>query len=740
MAQQNINQKVYKKWYVKSLPKNYDLSLASDEVDYNQDVIFSNQLIGVNNGNKLPIHFDLNNSGSSQMFTINYGDYYTGNTLVSLNYYNPNNDNLNCYTSSTLCDIGLTGIDNGLTTQISGKTLYYTMGLFTGNSKWDRFHYDRRTKYIQVTGNTTPQNRFSGNTLQTVYNLVTKTGNTIGMYQQLYGGFYQGFFKLFGYDYETFPNRTNKGWSVEMLVRPRQEDQYYPSTGQTTLNRVYSGNSNTFFYFGTRAENKFYHHAAGSPSSDTGYTRVTASLSGCFETCACSDSGVTNSRCVEVYEPLVYTPQHNIGCECGCNLSQEVPNDDKNPLLDTLSNTLSLKLSGDPKNPKLCVRVLKFTGGCEVTGTCPTTGITYTTGYTISEYCSSNRIFDYCSVANNDYLNKEHWFLVDCVWERNYYFDECDLYYKGGLGLISKTYYVNSLSNNTVSLIEPPITSTGGTVAEQIEVINLNEKWITEKDYRLGSLKIFVNGKLFFVINGFEEVIPRGLNTEKEKQLGVPFNLSWGGGTQGLRESLTLVSCNDNTDYQQDPEVMPNQTLSGTSLSALTTNIFIEPNFAGSFDGAISQFRMYTEPLSYPEIIHNFDILKEDFSLFDWKCPNCNDYLVNDIVGGVTNDVLTFSSATFSAYSYDLSWKPLNQNFRISITGNTSIPSFPYSINLLDPPIIPYFGGGSYYFYFEHIDQTLKVDVPDNVVNVLLFGGDNVLDVGGDAYLLTESL
>jgi hypothetical protein len=42
------------------------------------------------------------------------------------------------------------------------------------------------------------------------------------------------------------------------------------------------------------------------------------------------------------------------------------------------------------------------------------------------------------------------------------------------------------------------------------------------------------------VINGFEEIIPRGLNTEKEKQLGVPFNISWGGGTQGLRESLTF--------------------------------------------------------------------------------------------------------------------------------------------------------------------------------------------------------
>jgi hypothetical protein len=50
--------------------------------------------------------------------------------------------------------------------------------------------------------------------------------------------------------------------------------------------------------------------------------------------------------------------------------------------------------------------------------------------------------------------------------------------------------------------------------------------------------------------------------------------------------------------YQQDPEVMPNQTLSGTSLSALTTNILIEPNFAGTFDGGISQFRMYVEPLT----------------------------------------------------------------------------------------------------------------------------------------------
>jgi YVTN family beta-propeller protein len=141
---------VYKKWFITNSKPIFDISLASDERDYNEEVVFSNQLIGVNDGNRLPIHFDLNNSGSSQMMTINYGDYFTGNTLVSLNYYNPNNDDLNCYTASTLCDVGLTGIDNGLTTQISGETLYYTMGLFTGTSKWDRYHYDRRMKLIPV--------------------------------------------------------------------------------------------------------------------------------------------------------------------------------------------------------------------------------------------------------------------------------------------------------------------------------------------------------------------------------------------------------------------------------------------------------------------------------------------------------------------------------------------------------------------------------------------------------------
>ena len=540
MSQQNIREYNYKKWFLRPAGQNLDVNLASDERDYNEEVVFSPNLIAQNDGNILPIYFDLNNSGSSQLFVLNYGIYNSANTLVSLNYYNPNEENLDMFTASTLCDIGLTAIDNGLVTEMSGETISFTMGLFTGASKFDRYSFDRRFKMFQVTGYTDlPNERFSGNTDRTVYEIVSKTNSQIGTYNQLYGGFYQGFFKLFGYDYETFPNRTNKGWSVEMVLKPRLAGEYGPNAGETTLNITYPENAGTFFYFGTRGENKFYHHASGSPASDTGYTRVTQTLEGILKTCACDNTGVTNSRCIEVYNPIEYTVEHNIDCNCGCP-NNSVMNPDKDPLYDSMSNAFSLRLEGDPSNPKVCVKVLKFTGDCVVTGTTPTTGITYQTGYTVTEYCSESNIYDYCDVNGPDFLTEEHWFLVDAVWERNTYFDTCDLYYRGGLGLITDLKYVDSLSNNTVRLIEPPVTHTGSPAPDQVEIVNLNERWLIEKSDRLGALKIYVNGKLFYVINGFEEIIPRGLNAEKEKQLGVPFNISWGGGTQGLRESLTF--------------------------------------------------------------------------------------------------------------------------------------------------------------------------------------------------------
>ena len=512
MAQQNINQYNFKKWYVKSVPKLYDISLASDERSFNEEVAISPYIIAENDGNTLPIYFDLDSYYCNQKLDLQYGIFNSGNTLISKNYYNPNNDNLYLITAQTLCDIGLTGIDNGLVNEMTGMTISYTNGLTNSALAFDRHAYDRRLKLIQVTAHTdSPNFRFSANTAQTVYEIVSKSSNIFGDYHHLYGGFYQGFFKLFGYDYEAFPNRTNKGWSVEMILKARQQDQYSPSPGQVTLNDVYPENSNIFFYFGARAENKFYY-------DDPNLLNLNS--------CSCSETGNTNSRCVDIYSQ-----------------SSMFPN---NPLLGSISNNFALRLQGDKKNPQVCVKVLKMTGRTvieTVTGTttvdgilpCETDATKILTGYTVDEYCSTTGIFDYCSQENPDYLNKEHWFQVNCVWERNNFYENEDLEKFGGLGVITTEKYVLPDLELINTSGKPP-----GLCDQSVVILGINDGWIVQKDYRLGSLKIYVNGKLLFVINGFEEVIPRGLDTEKEKQLGVPFNISWGGGTQGLRESLSF--------------------------------------------------------------------------------------------------------------------------------------------------------------------------------------------------------
>jgi hypothetical protein len=732
MAGQNINQYVFQKYKINTVNESMDMSLASDERDYNEEVIFSPYLIAETYGNKLPINIDINNPLTSQGLTLNYKNFNSNNVFVSQNYYNPNNENLTCFSSSTLCDVGLTGIDNGLVNKMTGETLNYTKGLYNDFLKFDRLHFDRRFKLFQVTGYTQSNNKFSGITKDTLYEVVSKNDPQFGKYHELYGGFYQGFYKLFGFDYEVLPERSSKGWSVEMLLRPRFVNEYNPLPTETTLNEMYPKNKNTFFYFGTRAENKFYHHADGHPNCLTGYTRVTNSLSGCPSTCACCDRTVTDSRCVYVYPPRSYNNQHdphlNYGCPlcggdkkisltcgCGCNESScetcgwecqihncetvilptptpsptptptpscETPTPvctptctkcetcdecttcgptgftsieytcETDPLFDVMSNNISFKLCGDVKNPQIGVKVLRFTGGCETTGTC-VTGKTYVTGYTIDEYCSPP-IYPYCEIVNPDFLNEEHWFLVNVTWERYSWFDFCDLKFYGGLFDITKFEYLESLANNSVELIRPPLTHNNKS-GELIELVNLNETWLDEKKYRLGRLKIYVNGKKIYTIEDFEEVIPRGLFTDKEKQIGVPFNMSWGGGTQGLHENLTFSSCSALTsNYIQDPECLPNNILSGTTLSGLSTNILLEQNFGGTFDGGISQFRFYIEPLESDEIKHNFKLLKDKFILFDPDCPDCDTKFckTNDLTYEI-NNVIT-STTTINSLPHSL--------------------------------------------------------------------------------------
>jgi len=592
MSYQNINQYNFKKIGFRPVNEVIDISLASDELNFDEETIFSTKLIAEEDGNRLPFNFDFAYSANS--ICINCGDF-SKDVIVSKNYYNPENYNLtaNTYQNKiSICDVGLTGIDNGLTNVITGQTIETNYGLYTNtNDIYNRYKFDRRFKLHPITGFTTTTNRILDDNSYT-YNISSGSTDTINRYVRLNGGFYQGFYKLFGYDYEIFPERPKLGWTAEFILKYR-----WTGDTQVGLNARYPENTGTFFYFGTRAENKFYHYADGE-SSYSGYTRVTSELD-CLKSCTCdelySGSTYSASTCNNVYPITGIT-----------NPSEDIVFPEKNVFYDGVSNSLSIQLTGSSGNPRICVKTYTISGSCE------------STGATINQWCSTKGIFN--EFKDTNYINEEHWVQIDVVFVRDRLIDSCDLKDLGGLGLIISKEYTASTANRSIELIQPPKTH-DDIIPTSIEVVNFDSRWFETKKYREGNLRIYINGKPFFIIDNFEEIIPRQLNTEKEKQIGVPFNISLGGGTQSLKDSLTLSSCTSN-NLIQDPELLPTSILNNTIYSGLTTNIILEKLFGGNFIGDLGAFRMYIEPLNAGQIRHNFKILKNIYGLIDPFNPN----------------------------------------------------------------------------------------------------------------------
>jgi hypothetical protein len=594
MSYQNINQYNFNKIGFRPVNEIIDITLASDELNYDTETVFSAKLIAEDDGNRMPFNFDFDYSGNSS-------GYSSTDVIVSKNYYNPNKENLLINQKIySLCDVGLTGIDNGLTQSITGETLEFNTGLYTQSADtYNRLKFDRRLKLHPITGFTTNTNRIYNDNSYS-YNIASGTTSS-GKYSSLNGSFYQGFYRLFGYDYEIFPERVDLGWTAEFILK-------YRWTGDTNgLNIRYPKNKGTFFYLGARAENKFYHFADGHPMSYSAYTRPTSGLT-CLDTCNCNPTYSASTYSASTYSASTCNKVYPITGVT--NYDKDVIFTEPNPLYDSVSNALSIQLSGDSGNPIVCVKTYTLTGTCE------------TSGATINQWCSTKGIFD--EFKNTSYILNENWVQIDAVFVRDRLIENCDLKELGGLGLLISSQYTATTADRSVELIQPKLS---GETNASIEVVNFDQSWINTKNYRNGNLRIYINGKIFFIIDNFEEIIPRPLNTLKERQIGVPFNISIGGGTQGLKDSLTLSSCTDNEEIQilttnnnnliQDPELLPTDILNNTSYSGLTTNIILEEEFGGSLVGDLSAFRMYVEPLNAGQVRHNFKILKTRYGLID---------------------------------------------------------------------------------------------------------------------------
>lgn len=498
-------------------------------------------------------------------------------------------------TGYTFPSYGLTGLDNG-------AVMYVRPSGDTQNSVL-LSALTATTLVIQSGTTAMSMTAVSGNTGQYVYPMHMASGAT-GEYMQLCGGFYQGFYKIDGSTYEVLPSRYNGGWTVELWLNP---NNLCTVSGQT-LNDIYPDNKGFFFYIGTRAENKFWNVFNGL---NTGCTSGCTQPSGCTDTVTqgCTIPRETDIAILDgtgfgipVSPPrvnidlitnnfLIYGRAQDYGTTNITGTTGSVFNINDVPSLYT-HNGLGTKLvctydgNGIPvatvqewhtnnTNPFLIYGRANTSGTGSTCNQCcgPMDGLGNQTICTFSGLTEPATVLD----RDSDVADNALGFRIKDDGSIGYryltYTGVCDNGgYGTGLTMVEGYSMSGAVSANTWSHI-----------AVRFVTNYLDDCTLAVTKRRRGRLMFYVNSKLKYVVDDFPEFIAKGLVDHHAKQVGVPFNMSVGGGTQGLLESQTFDG--------QDPDDI---------------GLAIERYFAGSFIGGISEFRFNICDIGYEGIRYDY--------------------------------------------------------------------------------------------------------------------------------------
>ena len=359
----------------------------------------------------------------------------------------------------------------------------------------------------------------------------------VGGFVDLCGGFFQGFWALDGYPYKLLPKRYNYGWTVEAFLRLSGDCSAY--TG-TTLNDTYPDNKGLFFFMGTRAENKWCDNFSGA----TGYTTCTGVPLSATSICAVTQEPTENPFICYGQCGTDIDTSCNGGCTAALSGNCEPAYCSEyitcNHPADLQDNAFALRIKDDGS---LGYRAATFSGACETdTTTGSTSGQTiYVTGVTFNEYYATGG-----TVTPNEWTHVAVSYIPD-----NVLVHDCD-----------DTIYPDPDRN--------------------------------------GRLVFYINGKRVGIQENVREQVFRALRENKDKQQGVPFNMSVGGGTQGLAESQTFGG--------PDPEV---------------ADLAMEKNFGGSFIGSISKVRFHINALNTIQIRHNFELERSKYGIDSFNKNSC---------------------------------------------------------------------------------------------------------------------
>tara|TARA_B100000927_G_scaffold68859_1_gene54510 strand:+ start:5913 stop:7628 length:1716 start_codon:yes stop_codon:yes gene_type:complete len=543
----------------------YDFYLAQDEIA--SPCVCDDSI----NNECLVVHYDFNNPNI----------YSTGitsaNTIYSLSTWS---EAFN--TGHTFETFGLTGIDNGYIEYIKEIGDNKNTGL---------------TKTITGTTTVIPSgdtrltlNIVSGYTGQYIYPTeIIEDYGVLGDYLSLCGGFYQGYYKLDGYSYEVLPTRVPEAWVADFWLN--KTEALCSSVTGTTLNDKYPNNKGFFFYMGTRAENKYWNVFSGNSSG---------CVSGCTSGTGCT--GTVETFCTVPKE----TDVSFVGSE-GFPINLSPP-----PLeIDEIRNQFLIYGYADENKCHKCGssmdgyatrRVCEFSGD-SITVTAYTQEVTnYQNPFLVYGQAGSNARCGKCGHINTDYgdktvcdfsgftsdlleLDKDNDIVDNAIGFRVKDDGSIGYRYLSLTGKCDGDDYISGVTVNEEYSLPGVVKDDEWTnITIRFTMPEYDECDLKHGDRRKGKLMFYINSKLKFVSDEVDEFIAKRLYEYKDKQLGVPFNISLGGGSQGLLESMTFDG--------QDPDDL---------------SLIIENNFAGTFIGNVSQFKFFTCNVNWCEITHIYN-------------------------------------------------------------------------------------------------------------------------------------
>ena len=476
-------------------------------------------------------------------------------------------------TGYTFDTFGLTGLDNGqlVYNKIPGDNKNEGLvDILTGT-----------TLTIPANDNRLILNMVTGSTQQFIYPIELYGDPTAGQNIKLCGGFYQGYYKLDGSTYEVLPTRVPKAWVADFWLKKSEDCGDYIGT---TLNDMYPENKGFFFYMGTRAENKYWNIFYGN---NTGCTLDCESVSGCSDvvTTFCTEPKESDIQIFDydtgynIYlDPpqlefkeitnqfLIYGRAHNTSSRCGsCGAPRDSNEYGRETVCSFTGTSITtaefLRKKTDNRNQFLIYGRAKNTSSrC---GSCGAPRDSDTYGReTVCTYSGDSEIVLELDKNLDVYDNAIGFRITD----------------DGRIGYRALKYYCSGTTSGSTTgvTVEEQYSKPGAVKSDEWARITI--RFVADDVYtkeqlkclpaRKGKLMFYVDCKLKAIFKDIDEFIARRLKEYKGKQVGIPFNISLGGGSQGLIDSMTFDG--------QDSEDL---------------GLLIEKNFAGTFIGQISQFK-----------------------------------------------------------------------------------------------------------------------------------------------------